>query len=576
MALGNSTIEEVKAQLDIVDVISRVVPLKKAGANYKGCCPFHNEKTPSFTVSDQKQIFTCFGCGATGDVIEFTKKYYNLDFQDAVEKLAKENGITVTFQNSEASGKREKYFELNKEAARYFYSNFVSGSNPGYTYMKSRKIEDAILKKFGIGYADESYHSMGEAFKDKADRNTLIDIGILNEKGYDKFRGRVIFPIFNASGKVVGFTGRTINGSEPKYLNSPENIVFSKKNNLYGINLAKQDIGKEGYAILVEGNVDVISLYQAGIRNVVATCGTALNENQARLLRKYTKNIVLSYDSDNAGRNASLKGIEVLTKEGLNVKVMHVTNGKDPDDFIKEFGKDAYLKLVKDAMPAVEYKLSNEKQGLDLSKEEDKIEYLKRATRIIKTLSPTVADIYTKKLAQELKVSEFAINKELENVKLNTEPVPREHKAEKAHNEFNKYEPTILKVIFINSSFIERVLQYEEIFTSDIGIKIRDMMYVLYNEKCEFELEDILDRLEVDESEYLKSVLDQISISGVEEKVFDDTIITWKCDVLRQKENELLNIIELSNDEDGNETINRIMVELKELRDTRNRLERSK
>ena len=356
-----TTVEELKNQINIVDVVGRVVPLKRAGANYKGVCPFHSEKTPSFVVSEQKQIFTCFGCGASGDVIEFTKRYYNLDFAEAVEKLAKENGIEISIGGKRNSDK-EKYYEINKEAARFFYRAFTEEKNPGYSYMKKRGIDDAILKKFGIGYADDSWDSLYRYFKAKGtDEKVLLELGLISEKNgkyYDKFRNRVIFPIINTSGKVIGFGGRAIGEAMPKYLNSPENIIFQKKNNIYALNISKQDVGREGYGILVEGYMDVISLYQHGVRNVGASLGTALTENQARLLKRYTKKVVLSYDADAAGRNAALRGIDILSGEGIKVKVLHVTDGKDPDEFIKKNGKEAFIKLIDGALPMIDYKLN--------------------------------------------------------------------------------------------------------------------------------------------------------------------------------------------------------------------------
>ena len=410
-----ATLEELKSRLNIVDVIGRVVPLRRAGSNFKGVCPFHNEKTPSFVVSEQKQIFTCFGCGASGDAIEFTKRYYNLEFQEAVEKLAAENGLSISLHKG--NGDREKYYEINKEAARFFYRAFTEQQNAGYTYMKNRGMDDAILKKFGIGYADESWDSLYLFFKKKGiSEKILLELGLISEskgKYYDKFRNRVMFPIINTSGKVIGFGGRAIGQAEPKYLNSPENKVFQKKNNLYALNITKQDIGKEGYAILVEGYMDAISLYQNGVRNVGASLGTALTDNQARLLNRYTKNVVLSYDADSAGRNAALRGIEVLSKQDCKVKVLHVTDGKDPDDFIKKNGKDAFLKLVDQALPMIDYKLLGAQKDLNLSTEEGKLDFMKKAAPILKNLGPVEADIYIQKIARELKISEGAIRMEV-------------------------------------------------------------------------------------------------------------------------------------------------------------------
>lgn len=247
-SFSKEAIEELKNQIDIVDVIGRSVELKRAGANYKGLCPFHNEKTPSFIVSPQKQIFTCFGgCGASGDVVSFVEKYYNLDFNEAVQKLADEYGITL--QKTTYNDDREKYYQINREAARFFYRNLTEKKNPGYTYMQKRGIKDSIIKKFGLGYAEDSWNSLYDYFKSKGtDEKILVELGLLSQKGdryYDKFRNRVIFPIINTAGKVIGFGGRAINSEDmPKYLNSPENRVFQKKNNLYALNITRQDIGK--------------------------------------------------------------------------------------------------------------------------------------------------------------------------------------------------------------------------------------------------------------------------------------------------------------------------------------------
>ncbi|MBQ1422536.1 MAG: DNA primase, partial [Firmicutes bacterium] len=324
------TAEELKDQLNIVDVISRVVPLKRAGSNYKGICPFHNEKTPSFIVSEQKQIFTCFGCGATGDVIEFTKRYYNLDFVEACEKLGRENGIEVEFRKGTENKKRDRLLSLNRTAARYFCKVFFEAKNPGYTYMRSRGMDDATLTKFGIGYADPEWDSLTNYMKSKgASDDELIELGLSSRSRdgrlFDKFRNRVMFPIINTSGQVIGFGGRKIDEKdEPKYLNSPENLVFRKKNNLYGLNTAKQEVGEGKPAVIVEGYMDVMGLYRYGLKNAVASLGTALTENQAKLIKRYTREVVLCYDADSAGINAALRGIDILSDQELKVRVFHV------------------------------------------------------------------------------------------------------------------------------------------------------------------------------------------------------------------------------------------------------------
>ena len=564
---SGATIEDLKSQINIVDVIGRVVPLKRAGANYKGVCPFHNEKTPSFVVSEQKQIFTCFGCGATGDAIEFTKRYYNLDFTEAIEKLAKEYGIDIKIGGS-GNQEREKYYEINKEAARFFYRAFTEGKNPGYSYMKKRGIEDSILKKFGIGYADESWDSLYQYFKAKGtDEKVLLELGLISEKNgkyYDKFRNRVIFPIINTSGKVIGFGGRAIGDAMPKYLNSPENRVFQKKNNIYALNISKQDVGKEGYAVLVEGYMDVISLYQHGVRNVGASLGTALTENQARLLKRYTRNVVLSYDADAAGRNAALRGIDVLGAEGIKVKVLHVTDGKDPDEFIKKNGREAFLKLIDGALSMTDYKLDTAKNGLNLSTEDGKIDYMKRASEILRSLSPVEADIYIKKLASELKIAEGAIKMEISgnNNTVAAAVSRRRHEEEESKGELSGMEATVLKVMLINPCFAEKMLEHEGIIESELGRKILNLMFELYGLRGGFELSDITDSLDPVESQTFTGALDGIIVAGNEEQVFEECINTWKLNKAVKCEQELIDRLALADEETGSDSIKELTEEL--------------
>ena len=564
---SGATIEELKSRINIVDVVGRVVPLKRAGANYKGVCPFHNEKTPSFVVSEQKQIFTCFGCGATGDAIEFTKRYYNLDFTEAIEKLAKEYGIDIKIGGS-GNQEREKYYEINKEAARFFYRAFTEGKNPGYSYMKKRGIEDSILKKFGIGYADESLDSLYQYFQSKGtDEKVLLELGLISEKNgeyYDKFRNRVIFPIINTSGKVIGFGGRAIGDAMPKYLNSPENRVFQKKNNIYALNISKQDVGKEGYAVLVEGYMDVISLYQHGVRNVGASLGTALTENQARLLKRYTRNVVLSYDADAAGRNAALRGIDVLGAEGIKVKVLHVTDGKDPDEFIKKNGRGAFLELVENALSMTDYKLDTAKEGLDLNTEDGKIDYMKRASEILRSLSPVEADIYIKKLASELKIAEGAIKMEISgnNNTVAAAISRRRHEKKESKGELSGMEATVLKVMLINPCFAEKMLEHEGIIESELGRKILNLMFELYGLRGGFELSDITDSLDPVESQTFTGALDGIIVAGNEEQVFEECINTWKLNKAVKCEQELIDRLALADEETGSDSIKELTEEL--------------
>lgn len=573
LSFNNSTIDDLKSQINIVDVVGRVVALKRAGANHKGVCPFHNEKTPSFVVSEQKQIFTCFGCGATGDAIKFTQQYYNLDFNEAIEKLGNEYGITI--KRSNFGEDREKYYEVNKEAARFFYRAFTEQKNAGYTYMKNRGLDDAILKKFGIGYADEKWDSLYNYFKAKGvDEKILLELGLISEskgKYYDKFRNRVMFPIINTSGKVIGFGGRAIGDDNPKYLNSPENKVFQKKNNLYALNISKQDIGKEGYAILVEGYMDAISLYQGGVRNVAASLGTALTENQTRLLKRYTRNVVLSYDADGAGQNAAMRGSEILIKDDCKVKVLHVTDGKDPDEFIKKNGREAFLKLIDGALPYIDYKLRYIRRDMDLSSDDGKIDYIKAAAAVLRELSPVEADVYIKKLSKELHIAEGAIKMEIlgsnSNGSRNSQPAApqRNHREEEVQEEMSSLEASIIKSLMVNPGLTEKLLDFSEIMESTPARKVMDILFELYGLNGDFHMNQLTDRLDPVESEALSSALDKIVIAGNEEQVFSECINTWQRKRLLQQEQDLITRLSLADEENNPDSINQLTLELMEI-----------
>ena len=571
-SFSKEAVEELKSQIDIVDVIGRTVQLKRAGANYKGLCPFHNEKTPSFIVSPQKQIFTCFGgCGASGDVVSFVKRYYNLDFNEAVEKLANEHGITI--QRNVHSDDREKYYEVNREAARFFYRNLTEGKNPGYTYMAKRGIEDRTIKKFGLGYAPDSWDALYSHFKAKGvDEKILVELGLLSEKDgkyYDKFRNRVIFPIINTAGKVIGFGGRALSDQQmPKYLNSPENKVFQKKNNLYALNITRQDIGKAGMAIIVEGYMDVISLHQSGVTNVAASLGTALTENQAKLVNRYTKNVVLSYDADAAGQKAALRGIDVLKGENCKVKVLHVTDGKDPDEYVKKNGKEAFMKLIDKALSYTDYKLEAAKRGLNLRTEEGKIDYMKLIQPILDELGPVEKDIYTKKISRDVGISEGAIRMEILG-NTNVEPKRQfvQHTAQKDNkvDKLTSLEATVLKCLFVDPTLSEELLQWIDIFESEISKKVVNICFEFYGLYGDFHLGQIIDRLDPEESQELQEGLDKIIVTDNEKDVFDQCINRWKFTQLEKEEKRIIDMLSLGDEETGKATIEDLTLKLMEV-----------
>lgn len=524
----NNVIEEIKSRCDIVDVIGQVVALKKAGSNFKGLCPFHGEKTPSFVVSEGKQIFTCFGCGASGDVLSFVMKYYNLDFIQAVEKLAKEYSIDLptTYGNP---GKKSELYDINKRAAHFFFDAIRDGRNEGYRYLESRGINREMIKHFGLGYADESWDGLckkflppgGDAAMEGLKEN-MLKLGLIdNSKGrcYDKFRNRIIFPIINTSGKVIGFGGRTLNKDGiPKYLNSPESLIFSKKNNLYGLNVAKQGISKRDTVVLVEGYMDVISLHQRGIDYAVATLGTALTENQAKLLRRYTRNIVFAYDMDSAGRAATMRGIEILKKQDLNIKIMKLPEGKDPDEYIKKYGREEFEARVKESLPATEYMLEQAKSCCDLGKNEDKLKYIKEALDILRGISSVEADIYLQKLSQDTGVSPSALKSELNEKEVSVEAIISDSDDIKEVTRLERY---LLKLAILQSRYVPEIAKYKDLFS----IRMRDVIegiLSVYEDGVVTDSEKLKSVLGAESWDLYSDVLENVHFSVSEEDVFED------------------------------------------------------
>ncbi|MFV0518331.1 MAG: DNA primase [Aminipila sp.] len=583
-SFNDNITEEIKSRCNIVDVIGQVVPLKRMGNNYKGVCPFHNEKTPSFVVSETKQIFTCFGCGATGDVFEFVKKYYNLDFSESVQRLAKEYGIQYENRYNSDS-KNELYYAINKEAATYFLKAFCQKSNPGLTYMLKRGIEPNILKKFGIGYADSQWDSLYKHFMSKkVDVKILKELGLVSEskgKYYDKFRNRVMFPIINTRGKVIGFGGRAIGDDNPKYLNSPESPVFMKKNNLYGLNLSRQDISKDNCAILVEGYMDVISLYQSGIKNVGASLGTALTENQVKVLKRYTKNVVLSYDADNAGQAAALRGIDILFKEGCKPKVLHVTEGKDPDEFIKKRGRDAFRELVNNSLGFVDYKFSVLRRKYNIDSYEESIDFLKEAAAILKTLSPIEADVHIKKLANEIKISENAIRLEINGNNTQEETVfqsfdkTKEEKKiiEEISLSMSLTEKNLIKLIVTDYDYFKVISEHGDVFKSTCGKKIFSAAGLIYKDKKDLDVTILQEALEQEEVSVLTDIIETVQLADKEEQVLEECLHKIEIEQLKEKENSLLMRLSMADEEENQEVIRQMTEQLMELQ---KRIERGK
>lgn len=421
MAYPREFMDELLARSDIVSVVSRYVSLSRRGSGNLGLCPFHNEKTPSFHVSSDKQFFHCFGCGAGGDVISFVMKIENLDFPDAVAKLAEWAGMELP-QSDYGSGERNlrrRAEEACRDAARFFHEKLrEEDGKKARGYLLGRGLSPATITRFGLGYSPDSWSELLDALIARGyTKAELLEAGLIitNEKGrvYDRFRGRAMFPIINVRGTVIGFGGRIMGDGEPKYLNSPESAVFNKRKNLYALNLAKSS--RAEYMILAEGYMDVIALHQAGFDSAVASLGTALTAEQAHLISKYKSRVVIAYDSDKAGRAATERAIEILKKTGLDVRIIVMTGAKDPDEFIKKFGRDKYAKLIENALPAAEYRLASARQELDLSDDKQKVAYIKSAvSQLARMQSSIEREIYAGRVAKETNVTRDAILQEAE------------------------------------------------------------------------------------------------------------------------------------------------------------------
>ena len=424
MAFPEAFLDELIARNPIEDVVSQYVNLKRSGSNLFGLCPFHGEKTPSFSVSPDKGIYYCFGCHKGGSVINFEMEIEGLSYPDAVRALAKRAGLEVPEDEQYQSRYRqqERLWALHKEAARFFHSRLYApiGAN-ALQYAAGRGMPKSILTKFGIGYAPDSWTDLVDYLRSKNYTDLelrdsgLVTVSQQNGNLFDRFRDRLMFPIIDVRGNVIGFGGRIMNSSDKsaaKYLNSPETLIFNKRKNLFALNLAKKS--KLGYLILVEGYMDAIALHQYGFDCAVASLGTALTEDGANLLSRYTEQVVLIYDGDEAGQNATQRAIPILEKDGLQVKVLKMRDAKDPDEYLKKFGADRFRILLEESANRVEYQLNAILKKYDLRDDEQKVQYLQESAGLIGSLSSAVQrEVYGGRVAEAAGISEDAMRLEV-------------------------------------------------------------------------------------------------------------------------------------------------------------------
>lgn len=420
MYYSEEIIEEIRSRNDLIDVISEYTRLEKKGSSYFGLCPFHNEDTPSFSVSPDKQMYYCFGCQAGGNVFTFIMQMENYTFVETIKYLAdRANVILPQPEYSEEVIKKlqekEMLLNIHKETAKYFYSNLNSERGKiAVEYLKNRKVKDNFRKLFGIGYANADYTDLYKYLLYKGyEEKLLLKSGLIlpkkNGKGYiDRFRNRIMFPIFDVHNHIIGFGGRVLDDSLPKYMNSPETSLFNKSKNLYGLNYARTS--KENQILIVEGYMDAISLYQAGFKNVVASLGTAFTYQHATLLKRYTNEVVLIYDSDTAGTNAALRAIPILASAGLKIKVFQVPGEKDPDDFIKQNGSELFRTLLVKAMSSVMFQVDIIKNKYNIEDTEQKIQFTMEVANLLSNLNNSIEiDVYLTQIAEETGISKNSI-----------------------------------------------------------------------------------------------------------------------------------------------------------------------
>jgi len=599
--LPDVIIDQVRSGNDIVSIISDYVSLKKQGRNYVGLCPFHHEKTPSFMVSQDKQIFRCFGCGEGGNVITFVMKRESLSFPEAVRMLAQKAGISIPEEagqeQSEKLKELERSYKLN-ELVKDFYHYILLNhqtAKEARQYLSSRGITPQTVERFQLGYAPLKWDSLLEFLKKKGHSPVSLEkLGLVlpRTKGrpgyYDRFRNRVMFPVFTAQGKVAGFGGRVLDESIPKYLNSPETMVFNKGNLLYGLNRAIDGIRSADQVIIVEGYLDVISCHQAGVTNVVASLGTALTRDQGKLLSRYTREVVMAYDADTAGVKATLKGWQLLDDLGCKVKVVNIPDGKDPDDFIQKHGSDEFLELInKKALSLWEYQTDRAMEKFDIYTLEGKFKIASEVIPNIRNLSNEIEkDEAIIKLARRLQLSPEAIRAEVEKNAHNARNSwsNRDKITDLRDNNNNHFAPKVVSNQDKDArSKAEDVLLAMMLDDKSVFLTVKEKIGIIFSESREYlNIIGLLNEMAEKGIDYQPAALfdrtedqDTLALLGKmmswevpaenKLKVMEDCLKTIREDENRKKREELLRLMEEADRNRDQELRNRLLMEYSRL-----------
>lgn len=593
-------IEEVISQNDIVEVISEYVQLKKSGRNYMGLCPFHREKTPSFCVSMDKQIYKCFGCSEGGNVISFIMKLENLDFWDSVELLAQRAHIDLSrfevrsFSNNTKLQKKEDLketlFKLNKEVGIYYHNNLIeilnsTGYNEVKEYVKKRKFDLNTIKRFGIGYANGKVPLYNYLLEKGFSKSEMIASGIImeNSKGkiYDRFFSRLMFPIFDIRDRIIAFGGRVLDNSLPKYVNSPENEIYFKGKNLYAMNLAKKE--KLDNIIIVEGYMDAIALQKSGFKNAVASLGTALTENQARLIKKYTDNVIIGYDQDGAGQDATMRGLDILAARKLNVKVLILDKSdvKDPDEYINKYGPERLKNCLDNSISLVEFKVKKLEKSIDINNIDSKIKFLTGVADIMAKIENDIErDLYIDKIARKYDIGTGPIIKEVEKrlkkasndeIVIDMQSINR--KMQLVTNIRKRQEQYIIALILCKDKKIQEEI-FDKIKPEDIHDEnVRNIYNFLIDLKNNFDINKIDILSKVRDEEMVKELTEimyiDLSMSD-RNKLFHDVIKNKNKEKLFLRRDEILKRISENITPDEKEILNfelnQIVVELSKLK----------
>lgn len=548
MPFPPSFIDEVVARNPIEDVVGQYVNLKRSGANLFGLCPFHGEKTPSFSVAPDKGIYYCFGCHKGGGVINFQMEIEGLSYGDAVRALAKRAGLEVPEdpQFQSRYKQQERLWALSKEAARYFHSKlYAQEGTEGLSYAQKRGMPKSTLTKFGIGFAPNSWNGLVDAMKAKGYTDQeLKDAGLVSEKNgriYDRFRNRLMFPIIDVRGNVIGFGGRVMDNSTPKYLNSPETIIFNKRKNLFALNLAKKS--KLGYLILVEGYMDAVALHQYGFDCAVASLGTSLTQEHAVLLSRYTEQVVLIYDGDEAGQNATRRAIPMLEAAGIQVKVLRMHDAKDPDEYLKKYGADKFKILLEEASNRVEYQMGAIARKYHLNDDEERIQFLREAADLVASLpSPVQREIYGGRAAETAKVTPEAMKLEVDRARKRREKREKKQEEQKVLSPAQNLQPKSRTIRYedIRSAMAEEVIlanvfkqpslldQVGSLTAAQFSCPLLGRIFRQQQDRYKQGLEvsaSVLDGLESDEMAHLAGIL-QRNQGPVNEQAFADCVRT--------------------------------------------------